>query len=179
MRTISMLMVFDPKYLGVHMDNVLCWKVQVESVCCRIQQCLYFLLRLRDFGVGQKIMLSFCSATRDYPGIWHQRMVWYLISSTEIPNCPPGTNCHEGHGWQLSSAVCVKGVDMGGPPTGKPGLDRPIQIDLMWFKHYCGLRGFKKYIFFNVCSIKKSAILSENLNSIYENIGFFTQGCLS
>ena len=37
-------------YLGVNMDNVVSWKIEVESVCCRLQR-LYFLRRLRVIGV--------------------------------------------------------------------------------------------------------------------------------
>ena len=29
--------VSSDKYLGVHMYNVLSWKVQLECVCCRVQ----------------------------------------------------------------------------------------------------------------------------------------------
>jgi hypothetical protein len=80
--------------MDVHMDNVLSWKVQVESACFRVQQCLYFLL-----GVAPVLSCGH----REYPEIWHHSLVWQFISSTEIPNCPPDTNCHEGHGCEATS----------------------------------------------------------------------------
>ncbi|KAI2644006.1 RNA-directed DNA polymerase from mobile element jockey [Labeo rohita] len=47
------------KYLGIHIDNKLTWSAQVENVCIRVQQRLYFLRRLRVFGVNQKVLLLF------------------------------------------------------------------------------------------------------------------------
>ena len=35
------------KYLGVHIDNLLCWKTRIDNLCNRLQQRLYFLRRLR------------------------------------------------------------------------------------------------------------------------------------
>ena len=43
------------KYLGVHLDNKLSWNVHVHSVCSKVHQRLYFLRRLRAFGVDEKI----------------------------------------------------------------------------------------------------------------------------
>ena len=50
------------KYLGVHLDNTLSWKAHVQGLCSRLQQRLYFLRRLRAFGVDQKFMLLFYHA---------------------------------------------------------------------------------------------------------------------
>ncbi len=50
------------RYLGIHIDNKLTWSVQVENVCIRVQQRLYFLRRLRVFGVNQKVLLLFYHA---------------------------------------------------------------------------------------------------------------------
>ena len=47
------------KYLGVHLDNKLSWNVHVHSVCSKFHQRLYFLRRLRAFGVYEKILLLF------------------------------------------------------------------------------------------------------------------------
>ncbi len=47
------------KYLGVHMDNTFSFKDHVETVCSRLQQRLYFLRRLRVYGVDQRIMFLF------------------------------------------------------------------------------------------------------------------------
>ena len=51
------------KYLGVHIDNKLSWNVHVHvhvhSVCSKVHQRLYFLQRLRAFGVDEKILVLF------------------------------------------------------------------------------------------------------------------------
>ena len=50
------------KYLGVHLDNKLSRNVHVHSVCSKVHQRLYFLRRLRAFGVDEKIfVLFYCS----------------------------------------------------------------------------------------------------------------------
>jgi len=51
------------KYLGMYIDNDLSWRTQITNVCARIHQRLYFLRRLRVFGVGKNIMLIFYRAT--------------------------------------------------------------------------------------------------------------------
>jgi len=51
------------KYLGMYIDNDLSWRTQITNVCARIHQRLYFLRRLRVFGVGKSIMLIFYRAT--------------------------------------------------------------------------------------------------------------------
>ncbi len=50
------------RYLGIHIVNKLTWRVQGENVCIRVQQRLYFLHRLRVFGVNQKVLLLFYRA---------------------------------------------------------------------------------------------------------------------
>ena len=47
------------KYLGVHLDNKLSWNVHVHCVCSKVHQRLYFLRRLRAFGVYEKILVLF------------------------------------------------------------------------------------------------------------------------
>ena len=47
------------KYIGVHLDNKLSWNVHVHSVCSKVHQRLYFLRRLRAFGVDEKILAVF------------------------------------------------------------------------------------------------------------------------
>ena len=47
------------KYLGVHLDNKLSWNVHVHSACSKVHQRLYFLRRLRAFGVDEKILVLF------------------------------------------------------------------------------------------------------------------------
>ncbi len=48
--------------LGVYMDNLLTWGPHVDSICSRVQQRLHFLLRLRVYGVQQKVMYLFYQA---------------------------------------------------------------------------------------------------------------------
>ena len=50
------------KYLGVHIDNLLCWKTHIDNLCNRLQQRLYFLRRLRLYGVSSHIMMIFYRA---------------------------------------------------------------------------------------------------------------------
>ena len=50
------------KYLGVHLDDTFSWYVHVESLCSRLQQRLYFLRRLRAYGVDKSIMFLFYQA---------------------------------------------------------------------------------------------------------------------
>lgn len=47
------------KYLGVYMDNLLCWSSHIDNLCSRLQQRLYFLRRLKMFGVNQRILFLF------------------------------------------------------------------------------------------------------------------------
>ena len=50
------------KYLGVHIDSTLSLRVHVEGLWSRLPQRLYFLRRLRAYGVEQKFMLLFYHA---------------------------------------------------------------------------------------------------------------------
>ncbi len=47
------------KYLGVMVDNTLSWKDHIDTLCKRVKQRVYFLHRLRSFGVSRKILLLF------------------------------------------------------------------------------------------------------------------------
>lgn len=47
------------RYLRFYMDNASCWKTHIDRLCTRLQQRLYFLRRLKLYGVGSKIMLVF------------------------------------------------------------------------------------------------------------------------
>ena len=49
-------------YLGVHIGNLLCWKTHIDNLCNRLQQRLYFLRRLRLYGVSSHIMMIFYRA---------------------------------------------------------------------------------------------------------------------
>ncbi len=72
----NIVQVDSCRYLGIHIDNKLTWSVQVENVCIRVQQRLYFLRRLRVFGVNQKVLLLFYHAVIESILIWHLSLVW-------------------------------------------------------------------------------------------------------
>ncbi len=55
----SIEQVTSHEYLGVYMDSLLCWSSHVNSLCSRLQQRLYFLQRLKVFGVNQRILFLF------------------------------------------------------------------------------------------------------------------------
>ena len=46
-------------YLGVVIDHLLSWKDQIESLCMKTKQRIYFLRRLRSFGASRRILLLF------------------------------------------------------------------------------------------------------------------------
>ena len=46
-------------YLGVIVDNLLSWGDQIEAVCKKTKQRIYFLRRLRSFGTSKRILLLF------------------------------------------------------------------------------------------------------------------------
>lgn len=47
------------RYLGVHLNSCFSWQVHFDHLCARLQQRLYFLRRLRVFGVNQRVMFLF------------------------------------------------------------------------------------------------------------------------
>ncbi len=58
----SIKQVSSYRYLGVHLDCLFNWEVHVDTLCSRLQQRMYFLRRLRVFGVDQKLMFLFYQA---------------------------------------------------------------------------------------------------------------------
>ena len=52
-------------YMGIHLDNLFSWSDHVDFVCSRLQQRLYFLRRLRVFGVSQNVMFLFYQAVME------------------------------------------------------------------------------------------------------------------
>lgn len=44
------------KYLGVMIDDMLSWKDHIDTLCKRTKQRIYFLSRLRSFGVRKQIV---------------------------------------------------------------------------------------------------------------------------
>lgn len=73
------------RYLGIHLDNTFSWKVHVESLCCRIQQRLYFLRRLRVFGVDQRIMFVFYQAVLESL-VRYGISVWFGNLTVQLKN---------------------------------------------------------------------------------------------
>ena len=57
--------VISYRYLGIHLDNLFSWSDHVDFVCSRLQQRLYFLRRLRVFGVSQNVMFLFYQAVME------------------------------------------------------------------------------------------------------------------
>ena len=53
------------KYLGIHLDNLFSWSDHIDCVCSCLNQRLYFLHRLRVFGVSQKVMFLFYQAVME------------------------------------------------------------------------------------------------------------------
>lgn len=58
-RNVPINQVVSYKYLGVHIDSPLTWHVHVDNLCSKIQQRMYFLRRLRLYGVNSKLMFLF------------------------------------------------------------------------------------------------------------------------
>ena len=69
-------------YLGIHLDNLLSWSDHVDYVCSRLQQRLYFLRRLRVFGVSQNIMFLFYQAVIESV-IRYGMTAWFGSLSTQ------------------------------------------------------------------------------------------------
>ena len=70
------------RYLGIHLDNLFSRSVHVDYVCSHLQQSLYFLYRLRVFGVSQNIMFLFFQAVMKSV-IRYGVMVWFGNLSTQ------------------------------------------------------------------------------------------------
>ena len=67
------------KYLGVHLDNKLSWNVHVHSVCSKVHQWLYFLRRLRAFGVDEKILHYGITALFGNPSVHLKSQLSHLM----------------------------------------------------------------------------------------------------
>ncbi len=55
----NLVQVDSCRYLGIHIDNKLTWSVQVENVCIRVQQRLYFFVGWGYLVLTKKCCLSF------------------------------------------------------------------------------------------------------------------------
>ena len=73
------------KYLGVHIDNILCWKSHIDKLCTKLQQRLYFLRRLRLYGVSSGIMLIFYRAILESL-IRYGITAWYGNLTVQLKN---------------------------------------------------------------------------------------------
>lgn len=63
-------------YLGVYIDSTLTWSTQVNYLCGRLQQRLYFLRRLRIYGVSKNIMFIFYHAVLESL-VRYSIIAWY------------------------------------------------------------------------------------------------------
>ena len=52
------------KYRGVYIDESLTWSTHVDSLCCRLQQRLHVLRRLRIHGVDKENDVDILSGSR-------------------------------------------------------------------------------------------------------------------
>lgn len=74
--------VISYRYLGIHLDNLLSWGDHVDYVCSRLQLRLYFLRRLRVFGVSHNIMFLFYQAVME-SFIRYGMTAWFGNLSTQ------------------------------------------------------------------------------------------------
>lgn len=91
--------VCSHKCTGVHFNNTFRWKARVESLSSRLQHKLYFLRRLRVYGVNQRIMFLFYQALLESI-VLYGMSAWY-DSPTVLFKCELArlvTACHEGYG---------------------------------------------------------------------------------
>ena len=71
------------KYLGIQLDCQLQWSHQVEYVCSKICQRLYFLRRLRVHGVDKEIMILFYKAAIESI-VRYGMMAWFGNLSVKL-----------------------------------------------------------------------------------------------
>lgn len=65
------------------MDSALCWKVHIDSLCSRLRQRLYFLRRLKLYGVSANILLVFYQAPLE-SFIHYVKTAWFGTLSVEL-----------------------------------------------------------------------------------------------
>ncbi len=63
------------KFLGVHITEDLTWSTHTDAVLKSSHQCLFFLRRLRKFGMSPSILRSFYTCG-EHPDRLHHRLVW-------------------------------------------------------------------------------------------------------
>ena len=73
------------KFLGIQISSNLKWEINVDQTVSRAQQRLYFLRRLRSFGVSQALMVKFYSAVIQSV-LTFSFAVWYNGATAEDRN---------------------------------------------------------------------------------------------
>ena len=63
------------KFLGVHITNHLTWSSNTSYLCMRAQQRLYFLRKLKQAQLSQKLLVNFSSTIESI--LSHCMIVWY------------------------------------------------------------------------------------------------------
>ena len=81
------------KYVGIHIDSKLSWSVPVEAECSRAQKRLYFLRRLKEFGVSTNILLLVCRSVQIRTPVHHKHFfensrLYSLFHSRKYLNRP-------------------------------------------------------------------------------------------
>ena len=72
-------------YLGVVIDHLLSWKDQIESVCKKTKQRIYFLRRLRSFGASRRILLLFFHfCYYECSSVLQCHLVWMSVCSPKV-----------------------------------------------------------------------------------------------
>ncbi len=77
--------VCSNKYLGIYIDNMFTWQIHVDNLCAKLQQRLYFLRRLRLYGVNKKIRTVFYQAVLESL-IRYGIQAWYGNLSVQLKN---------------------------------------------------------------------------------------------
>ncbi len=72
------------KFLGVHITEDLTWSAHTDAVLKKSHQCLFFLRRLRKFGMSPSILRSFYT-----PALW--RASWPAASPPGLETAPLAT----------------------------------------------------------------------------------------
>ena len=78
-------------------DRSFTWKAHIDYLCSKFWQRLYFLRRLRLFGVNQRIMqLFYYAVLGSLLNYWMQ--TWQSFGPIKITACTSGENCNESYG---------------------------------------------------------------------------------
>ncbi len=64
------------KFLCVHITEDLTWSAHTDAVLKKAHQRLFFLRRLRKFGMSPRILRSFYTCTVEHPDRLYHRLVW-------------------------------------------------------------------------------------------------------